>query len=150
MNKKLIIIGLSIIFITIAFSGCIDFSENPASYLMEDYPSGEKVEVTVLPKATVKRYDDVEGLIPVSGATVTFTIRKTGGETFTFTQVTDQNGIATTPQVGYNLYRGQKVTVEAKGPGDSSTTVLTYQTAYDYKSEYNTFAWAPSAILYTG
>jgi len=145
MNKKVIIIGLIVIFITVTFCGCFESEEQLLGSMFDD--SGQKIEVSVDAGVTVLKREDI-GVSPVSGVTVSFTIRKTGGETFSFNPVTDQTGMASCPRVGYNLYKSQKVTVETKISGDSDVRVLTYSTAYSSKTDENTFGWAPRITFY--
>jgi len=142
IEKKMISIGLVTLFFTILLCGCTEedvmYSVNPR----------HKREVTVIASATVKRYNSsTYDSLPVDNATVTFTISKTNGKTFSFSEKTDETGFTDCSMVGYNLYEGQTVTVKYSTGGVTHTDTLTFQTVYDEDVPGQPYTWLPSAVL---
>lgn len=143
MNKKITAISLVLILSSIALCGCTDYD------IATTLPSPRnKMKVTVQASVKVEEYDSLMSTYkPVPNKTVNFQITKTSGETFTFQEVTDQDGYAECSEVGYNLYEKQAITVYYSADGITDLKTLTFNTIYDENVADQTYAWSPHGVL---
>ena len=135
--KKLTYLLLATLCITLLpAAGCDMLSEISCE-------SSTKVEVTVNIGARVlgtgykPSGESYEGLYP--GIQVEFQISKTGGDSFTQYRTTNEKGETDTTNVGYNLRKGEVITVTATTMGTgtpvSETITLDYEEAKPYNAE---------------
>lgn len=96
--------------------------------------------------------ESYEALYP--GVEVEFQISKTGGDSFTQYRTSFENGRTDATNVGYNLRKGQKITVVATtrstGNPVSETLTLDYEDAKPYNAEKGVssqFTWSDTAQL---
>jgi hypothetical protein len=138
--KKLVYLIVSLLCVmSLPVTGC-DFMDSLSNISCE---SSTKVEVTVNIGARVlgtgykPSGESYEGLYP--GIQVEFQISKTGGESFTQYRTTNEKGETDTTNVGYNLRKGEVITVTATTMGTgtpvSETITLGYEKAKPYNAE---------------
>ncbi len=144
--------GLLGLFLIAGLTGCDDLSDISCE-------SSTKVEVTVLPEAQMfgtgydKTGQSFEGYYP--NIQVRFDYSKTDGKSFTSFGTTNGKGEAKpSMQVGYNLRKGQQITVTATvmglGEPTSETEILTYERAKPYNADKGVtekYTWEPFFIL---
>jgi len=140
MKIKIVILG--VIFLSILLCGCID------DIFPDSLSAKNKVVVTVQASAFVEEYDYVSQIYkPVTNKTVNFEVTKTGGESFQFYAQTGQDGYAEFPEVGYNLYENQVITVYFSTDGVTDSETLTFSAIYDESETDQTFTWDPLGSL---
>jgi hypothetical protein len=143
MKKYIIVLGSSVLFLTLCFSGCEEFEE-------EDY-------ITVNINAKINGYlMDKTGYSPdviPNGIPLHISMVKAGGERLDFDKTSDQNGIYVTGS--FNLYREQPIDIYAyangnysiylPGPGVSAT--LTWETVDAAADFGETYTWSPTLYV---
>ena len=154
MKKVLCLILVLLCIVPAAATGC-DFLDSLGGISCE---SSAKVEVTVAVKALVtgtgykKTGESYEGLY--EGIQVEFQISKTGGDSFTQYRTSNANGLTDPTNVGYNLRKGQVITVKATTMGTGSpvskTVTLDYEKVKPLDAERGateTMTWNPQVDL---
>ena len=92
---------IGVLFIVCCLHGCTDF------ILDGGYSQDTVIPVSVIISATVKNATGE----PMSGVELQFDLSKTNGQDFRAYRTTDENGYASVNQYGYNLHKGQVITV---------------------------------------
>jgi len=145
MRKQLVIMGVSLLFITLCFSGCEKIGMKP-----------DHITVNIMAAVFVKIVDANNTItnISVDGISVTIKMIKNGGDQLAFERIV-QNGLCQATGC-FDLYKEQFIECTATvqsgynnyypvAPGNAMLTWDTVNTSANFGNMYN---WYPHIIIY--